>query len=69
VTSGKVYKLTPPSDPVVLNGSTLCGMTEPVTYIVLSQSSPNSLGLAVYTGDRRPQGFGDDSCAAYFYER
>ncbi|MDP2619171.1 MAG: hypothetical protein Q8P46_03180 [Hyphomicrobiales bacterium] len=69
MTSGKVYKLTPPSDPVLLNGNTLCGMPEPVTYVVLAQSSPRSLGLTVFTGANPPQGFGDQSCAAYFYER
>jgi len=57
VTSGKVYKLTPPSDPALLNGNTLCGMPEPVTYVVLAQSSPRSLGLTVFTGAQPPQGF------------
>jgi len=69
VTSGKVYKLTPPSDPTLLNSNQLCGMPEPVTYIVLAQSSPRSLSLTAFTGANPPQGFGDNSCAAYFYER
>jgi len=61
VTSGKVYKQTPPSDPVVLNGSTLCGMTEPVTYIVLSQSSPRGRIFSEPLSVLFDGGFFDDS--------
>lgn len=66
---GTIYKLSPPSDPVLLNGNTLCGMKEPVTYVVLSEPYKGGLALSVFNGRDAPQGFGVNSCAAYFYER
>ena len=66
---GTIYRLSPPSDPVMLNSNTLCGMKEPVTYIVLSEPYTGGLSLSVFTSKDVPQGFGDHSCAAYFYER
>ena len=66
---GTIYKLTPPSDPALLNGNTLCGMKEPVTYIVLSEFSERSLSLSVFTAPNEPKHFGDHTCASYFYER
>ena len=66
---GTIYKLSPPSDPLLLNGNTLCGMKEPVTYVVLSEPYKGGLALSVFTGRDVPQGFGDNNCAAYFYER
>lgn len=65
--TGTIYKLDPPSDPKLLGGNTLCGMS--VTYIVLSQRDADSLSLSAFTGKKPPAGFGDHSCAAYFYER
>jgi len=66
---GTVYKLIPPSDPVLLHGNRLCGMPEPVTHLVIAHSSQRSLSLTVFVGKDAPQGFGDQSCAVYFYER
>lgn len=66
---GTIFKLSPPSDPVLLNGNTLCGMREPVSYIVLSEPFEGGLTLSVFTGKNTPQGFGNHTCAAYFYER
>jgi len=68
-TTGTIYGLMPPADPVLLNGNTLCGMPEPATYIVLSQPSRGSLGLSVFTGAEPPRGSNDPVCAVYFYER
>lgn len=65
--SGALYRLDPPSDPVLLHGNTLCG--KPVTYIVLSQRAEHGLGLTAFTGKAAPQGFDADACAVYFYER
>lgn len=64
---GAIYRVTPPSDPKLLRGNALCG--KPVTYIVLSQRSENSLVMSVFASPKEPTGFGDESCAAYFYER
>jgi hypothetical protein len=64
---GSIYKLNPPTDPVLLHGSTLCGT--PVTYIVLSRQSNNELSLTVFYGPKEPTGFGDGSCALYNYAR
>lgn len=69
MTEGRIFRLQTPSDPALLNGSTLCGMPEPVTYIALTEHAPQSLGMTVFTSSARPVGFGDDSCASYFYER
>ena len=66
---GTIYKLSPPSDPALLNSNTLCGMKEPVTFIVLSAPYEGGLALSVFTGIKPPQGFGVNTCAAYFYER
>jgi hypothetical protein len=64
---GTVYRLSPPSDPVLLNGNALCG--KPVTYLVLSQRAEHGLSLTAFTGKAAPDGFGADACAVYFYER
>jgi len=65
---GAIYRVSPPVDPRLLQGTTLCGW--PVTYIVLSQSSATSLALSVFHGGMTPpRGFGKGACAAYFYER
>lgn len=64
---GALYRLDPPSDPVLLHGNALCG--KPVTYIVLSQHAEHGLSLTAFTGKAAPQGFGADACAVYFYER
>lgn len=66
---GAIYQLSPPSDPALLNGNTLCGMKYPVTYIVLSKPYGGGLALSVFTSAEPPQAFGDHNCAAYFYER
>lgn len=67
ILKGKIYKLSPPADPILLHGNSLCGV--PATYVVRSQSSARALGMTVFTGANEPQGFGDHSCAVYFYER
>jgi hypothetical protein len=65
---GTIYRISPPTDPKLLQGTTLCGW--PVTFVVLSQPTDDSLALSVFYGTKGvPQHFGDDSCAAYFYER
>ena len=65
--AGKIYKISPPSDPELLNGNTLCGWQ--VSYIVLSQRSPRSLAVTVFHSAAEPDRFGDESCAVYFYEK
>ena len=66
---GVIYKLLSSSDPLLLNGNTLCGMKEPVTYVVLSEPYEGALSMSVFTSKDVPRRFGDGSCAAYFYER
>jgi len=65
---GAIYRISPPSDPKLLQGTTLCGW--PVTFVVLSQPTDQSLALSVFYGTKTvPRKFGDESCAAYYYER
>jgi len=64
---GAIYRINPPHDPKLLQGTALCGW--PVTYIVLSQSGTDSLALSVFHGKAQPRRVGNDLCAYYSYER
>jgi len=66
-TRGALYRIDPPHDPKLLQGTALCGW--PVTYIVLSQSGTDSLALSVFHGKAQPRRVGNDLCAYYSYER
>jgi len=65
--SGAIYRISPPTDPKLLQGTALCGW--PVTYIVLSQGVPGRLDLSVFHSKTAPRRVGDDLCAYYSYER
>ena len=68
-----VFKVDPPTNPVLVNGNRLCG--EDVTYVVLAQGSNNSLFMKVFEGpdvpleavaDPNPQ---EGTCATYSFSR
>ena len=65
-----LYRVMPPSDPVLLNGNRLCGARR-VTYVLVSRtrSPAGDVELSVYTGARPPANEGDGLCATYFYQR
>lgn len=58
--SAMIYRVTPPSDPLLLNGNTLCG--EPVHFIALSPTGDGRLGMTVFGAQL------SDFCAVYFYD-
>lgn len=55
-----IYRVRTPSDPVLLNGNTLCG--EKVHYLAFSPTRSGQLGLTVFGRDL------GDFCAVFFYE-
>jgi hypothetical protein len=64
--TGTIYRVTPPSDPVLRNRNTLCG--SPVTYIVLAYESRHDMTMYVYANSEPPKGDGSDElCASYSY--
>ena len=75
----KVYRLMPPTDPVLLNGTRLCGQhvsvrsapTVNATWIAIIQTSPNEIGLAVFSGNDMPisENKRDDLCGTFNYSR
>lgn len=58
--SAKIYSVSPPSDPVLLNGNTLCG--EKVHFIALSDTQDGQLGMTVFGPDL------SNFCAIFFYQ-
>lgn len=64
---GAIYKLTPPSDPTLRNGNTLCGSA--VSFIVLANDKPDTLVMAVFTSISAPKPTSDDLCATYYFTR
>ncbi len=66
LTSG-VSKLTPPADPELLEGNTLCG--RPVTYVMLIPAK-DGLELQAYWGAKQPVApNGAGMCASFFYSK
>jgi len=66
----QLYRISPPTDPVLLNGNRLCGARR-VTYVLVSRarSPAGDVELSVYDGTRPPANEGDGLCATYFYQR
>jgi hypothetical protein len=66
----QLYRVAPPSDPVLLNGNRLCGARR-VTYVLVSRarSPAGDVELSVYDGARPPANEGEGLCATYFYQR
>lgn len=58
--SGAVYRVSPPSDPELLNGNTLCA--QKARYIVLSSPPVGGLALSVFSDDLK------NFCALYYYD-
>jgi hypothetical protein len=69
-TATQLYRVVPPSDPVLLNGNRLCGARR-VTYVLVSRarSPAGDVELSVYGGVRAPANEGDGLCATYYYQR
>ena len=69
-----VFKVDPPANPVLMNGSRLCGEKD-VTYVVLAQGSTVSLFMKVFEGPDVPQEAVADpkpqkgTCAIYSFSR
>jgi hypothetical protein len=70
-----LYRVTKPDDPVLLQGTRLCGgrTPEPVTFIAVWRHQPfggdvDPRDLIVYSGSASPATGGGHSCATYSYE-
>ncbi len=66
----QLYRVAPPSDPVLLHGNRLCGARR-VTYLLVSRtrSPAGDVELSVYDAAHVPANEGDGLCATYFYQR
>ncbi|MEW5421391.1 hypothetical protein [Amorphus sp. 3PC139-8] len=64
---GEIFKLVPPSDPVLLNGNQFCGLPDhPATYIVLAPDTDDGMSMVVFTTDSAPTPE-SSPCAIYNY--
>ncbi|MFH6782892.1 MULTISPECIES: hypothetical protein [Methylobacterium] len=65
----RILKVTPPADPKLLHGNTLCGA--PVRWIVAyRKDAGRSLTLAAFSGETLPAGeSGSGLCATFSYAR
>jgi hypothetical protein len=72
-----LYKVTAPADPLLLNGTRLCGggpIQKPVTYIAVwpvpASGGRQGRGMNVFSGATPPQPSGSRTgeCGLYFYE-
>jgi hypothetical protein len=70
-----LYRVTKPDDPILLQGTRLCGgrTPEPVNFIAVWRPQPfggdvDPRDLIVYSGSASPANGGGHSCATYSYE-
>ena len=61
-----LYRVVPPSDPMLLHGNRLCGRN--ATYIALSFGIRSAVAMDVYTGNARPRGT-RNLCGTFNYEQ
>jgi hypothetical protein len=65
----RIFAVTAPTNPPLLNGNRLCG-DAPVTWMVVQPIPPGRLEIAAFTGRRRPTGEDSpDLCGTFFYYR
>lgn len=68
-----LYRVSPPADPVLLNGNRICG-TGAVTFIIIWHSAPVAAGdgpgraFAAFTGQAAPDGL-RGACGTFYYSR
>ncbi len=65
----RLFAVTRPTNPPLLNGNRLCG-PEPATWIVVQPTPPDGLQVTAFIGRRKPTG--EDSpgmCGVFFYYR
>lgn len=68
VSSAAILQVTPPTNPRLLEGNTLCGMQ--TTYIALAVDSRGGMTMTVFAGPSVPQSSqSNDVCAMYDYGR
>jgi hypothetical protein len=66
-----LYKITPPDDPVLANGNTLC-KGKPISYLIIwkppqTGKEADPRGLAPFSGPNLNSGSADD-CGRYLYD-
>ncbi len=65
----RVFAVTRPTNPPLLNGNRLCG-ADPATWIVVQPTPPDGLQISAFIGPKKPTG--EDSpglCGVFFYYR
>ena len=65
----RIFAVTRPTNPPLINGNRLCG-DAPATWIVVQPTPPDGLEITAFTGRRQPTGEDSpDLCGMFFYYR